>query len=265
MVLVGPDGPVVRAALEWARHSPVTRLVRTAGADGAGPGDLLVCEHAQLLPRAAPESFTALIGAHQDEVALARERGWTAARRTDRGSDPAVDRRCLARAALATERVRAGAAGDVRAARVAPRPDDVAARGRRSAEPSPPSRCCGRRVRADREPDLVSIIVPIHNAGDELRRCLTSLARFTTWPAELLLIDDASTDPEIGEVLAQASELTGVRVLSNVVNLGFTATVNRGLRATGGDAVVLNSDTEVGPRWLEHLVATARGAPASRP
>ncbi len=46
-------------------------------------------------------------------------------------------------------------------------------------------------------------------------------------------------------------------------NLGFTATVNRGLRATRGDVVVLNSDTEVGPRWLERLRAAAYREPAT--
>ena len=258
VVLAGPDGPVVRAALEWARHSPVTRLVRTAGADGAGPGDLLVCEHAQLLPRAAPESFTALIGAHQDDVALARERGWTAANgRIEGATLLSPDGASLALHSQLSAYARARLAMSEQLASLR---DPTTSSPEGATPPSPARRPVTAAVApVPTESDLVSIIVPIHNAGDELRRCLTSLARFTTWPAELLLIDDASTDPEIGELLAQASELTGVRVLSNVVNLGFTATVNRGLRATGGDAVVLNSDTEVGPRWLEHLVATARG------
>jgi GT2 family glycosyltransferase/glycosyltransferase involved in cell wall biosynthesis len=258
VVLAGPDGPVVRAALEWARHSPVTRLVRTAGADGVGPGDLLVCEHAQLLPRAAPESFTALIGAHQDDVALARERGWTAANgRIEGATLLSPDGASLALHSQLSAYARARLAMSEQLASLR---DPTTSPLEGATPPSPARRPVTAAVApVPTESDLVSIIVPIHNAGDELRRCLTSLARFTTWPAELLLIDDASTDPEIGELLAQASELTGVRVLSNVVNLGFTATVNRGLRATGGDAVVLNSDTEVGPRWLEHLVATARG------
>ena len=99
----------------------------------------------------------------------------------------------------------------------------------------------------------VAVIVPIHNAAAELERCLDALSRNTTLPAELVLVDDASTDPAIAAVLETVEPWPHVRVLRNARNMGFTATVNRGLRAVRGDAVVLNSDTEVGPRWLERL------------
>ena len=256
VVLAGPDGPVVRAVLEWARHSPATKLVRAADAAGAGPGDLLVSEHAQLLPPAAPGSCPALIGAHDDELALARERGWMpsnghiegAILLSADGASLALDSQLSAYA-----RTRLAMSAQLASLRAPASPPERAAEMMPSRRPA-----AARATSVPTGPDLVSIIVPIHNAASELRRCLSSLARFTTWPAELLLIDDASTDPEIEEILAQASELAGVRVLSNSVNLGFTATVNRGLRAAVGDALVLNSDTEVGPRWLEHLAATAR-------
>lgn len=107
----------------------------------------------------------------------------------------------------------------------------------------------------------VTIIVPIHNAPDELAECIHSLARHTTYPARILLIDDASTDPRIGELLQMASVFGGVQVRRNVENMGFTATVNRGLRLSSGDVVILNSDTAVGPRWLEQLVTSAYSAP----
>jgi glycosyltransferase involved in cell wall biosynthesis len=51
--------------------------------------------------------------------------------------------------------------------------------------------------------------------------------------------------------------VVGVRALRNQDNLGFTETVNRGLKETTGDVVILNSDAEVPPRWLENLVAAA--------
>jgi GT2 family glycosyltransferase/glycosyltransferase involved in cell wall biosynthesis len=107
----------------------------------------------------------------------------------------------------------------------------------------------------------LTVVVPVHNAFAELAVCLRSLARHTTQPASLLLIDDASTDPRIGELLEMAAGFGGVRVLRNVENMGFTATVNRALRSCIGDLVLLNSDTEVGPRWLEQLHARAYSAP----
>lgn len=106
----------------------------------------------------------------------------------------------------------------------------------------------------------ITVIVPIHNAAAELRGCLDALSRNTTAPADLVLVDDASTDPEVERLLDEAAEWPRTRILRNVQNRGFTATVNRGLRACQGDVVVLNSDTEVGPRWLERMRAAATSA-----
>jgi GT2 family glycosyltransferase/glycosyltransferase involved in cell wall biosynthesis len=103
----------------------------------------------------------------------------------------------------------------------------------------------------------VTVVVPIHNAHEELRRCVDALVRNTTWPARLLLIDDASTEPEIAGLLEDFSALEAVRVLRNERNLGFVGTVNRGFQSCGTDVVVLNSDTAVTPRWLENLVFAA--------
>lgn len=110
-------------------------------------------------------------------------------------------------------------------------------------------------------PPEVAIIVPIHDAGADLRRCVEALSRNTTVPAQLVLVDDASSDPEALSVLDELERWPNVRILRNTTNLGFTASVNRGLRATSTDVVVLNSDTEVGPRWLERLRAAAHAAP----
>jgi GT2 family glycosyltransferase/glycosyltransferase involved in cell wall biosynthesis len=107
----------------------------------------------------------------------------------------------------------------------------------------------------------VTVVVPVHNAAVQTRRCVEALARNTSAPAGLLIIDDASTDPETIEQLRRFEGLTGVRFVRNDVNQGFTPTVNRGLTETDGDVVLLNSDTEVGPRWLESLRAAAYSAP----
>lgn len=103
----------------------------------------------------------------------------------------------------------------------------------------------------------LSIVVPVHNAPEALAECLDSVIGQTTFPAELLIIDDASTDPAIAPLLAQYGKRSGVRILVNESNLGFTATANRGLRETTGDMVLLNSDVVVGPRWLENLHTAA--------
>jgi GT2 family glycosyltransferase/glycosyltransferase involved in cell wall biosynthesis len=104
---------------------------------------------------------------------------------------------------------------------------------------------------ANRPP--VSVVIPIHNAAPHLRRCLESVRRNSRGLHELILIDDASTDPKIQEILEPLRGRPGVRVLRNEENLGFSGTVNRGFDLAEGDVVVLNSDTEVTPGWLRNL------------
>ena len=104
----------------------------------------------------------------------------------------------------------------------------------------------------------VTVIVPIHDAYDDVRRCLASLERNTSArDTELLLIDDASADPRIGGLLEGWGRRSGVRTLRNDTNQGYTRTVNRAIAACAGDVVLLNSDCEVTPRWLEHLAESA--------
>lgn len=106
-----------------------------------------------------------------------------------------------------------------------------------------------------------TVLVPIHNATDALARCLASISRHTEGQAQLLLIDDASTDDKVRSMLYDAAKWPQTQVLCNESNLGFTATVNRGLRLCGGrDVVLLNADTEVGPAWLGGLRRAAYSA-----
>ena len=100
---------------------------------------------------------------------------------------------------------------------------------------------------------MPTIAIPIFNAPRELARCLASIERHTTVPASLLLINDASTDPAVQEVLEPWRHRPNVRVIDNSTNRGFTATVNRAFEESDDDVVVLNSDTEVSPNWLQSL------------
>jgi GT2 family glycosyltransferase len=111
------------------------------------------------------------------------------------------------------------------------------------------------RLKLTRPP---TIIVPVFNAYDELVLCIAALLRNTTVAGvKLLLIDDASTDPRVAPFLDGLQSLENVVILRNEVNRGFVRTVNRGFSATTGDVVILNSDAEVTPRWLENLMVAA--------
>lgn len=108
----------------------------------------------------------------------------------------------------------------------------------------------------------IAVVVPIYNAPEDVRRCLAALVRHTTWPASLILIDDASPDPEIEDLLASLQQHSWLRIVEHEENWGYTATANHGLALSGrADVVLLNSDAEVTPRWLENLRAAAYSGP----
>lgn len=105
----------------------------------------------------------------------------------------------------------------------------------------------------------ITIVVPIYNAFEVTLACLDSVVRHTAGAYRLLLLDDASSDPRMWPALCRAAaEHPQVEALRNPRNLGYTATINRGCELAGGDDVVLlNSDAEVSPGWLDKLRATA--------
>jgi GT2 family glycosyltransferase len=95
----------------------------------------------------------------------------------------------------------------------------------------------------------ISAVVPVWNGREDLARLLASLSA-QTWPAaELLIVDNGSTDgaPEM-------AESRGARVFRMGSNTGFARAVNHGIRQASGDWIaVLNSDVELAPGYFEQL------------
>jgi GT2 family glycosyltransferase len=88
----------------------------------------------------------------------------------------------------------------------------------------------------------VSIICPIFNGIDFLPTFFHSLIDALPEGAQLILIDDGSTQPVFDTVpeITKSSEIVRIR---NDRNLGYSVAVNRGFRAASGDIIVqLNSD-----------------------
>ena len=100
----------------------------------------------------------------------------------------------------------------------------------------------------------LTIVIPVFNAYEELCLCLKSVFKYTSLKAKLVIINDCSTDQRILELLAWAGSHPNVTVMSNEENIGYTRTINRGINfAENDDIVLLNSDTVVGPHWLQNL------------
>jgi GT2 family glycosyltransferase len=89
--------------------------------------------------------------------------------------------------------------------------------------------------------------------------CLLSLANSTNKvKSEVIVIDDASTDKALVEELRNLSKQYGFSFFENATNIGFPATVNRGMRMhEDRDVVLLNSDTQVADSWLDRLAKAA--------
>lgn len=109
---------------------------------------------------------------------------------------------------------------------------------------------------APRPAPVVDVIVPVYRGLADTRRCIESVltGRCQT-DFRLLLINDASPEPETANWLRETSR-TNPRIIliENTENLGFVATVNRGMSLSmSNDVVLLNSDTEVANDWLDRL------------
>ena len=107
---------------------------------------------------------------------------------------------------------------------------------------------------------VVDIIVPVYRGLADTRLCLESvLANPQAVGQRLIVINDASPEPELTQWLReQAAVQPRITLLENEHNLGFVGTVNRGMRhSDANDVLLLNSDTEVAGDWLDRLRSCA--------
>ncbi|MBK1632388.1 hypothetical protein CKO31_16915 [Thiohalocapsa halophila] len=108
----------------------------------------------------------------------------------------------------------------------------------------------------------VEVIVPVYAGLAETQLCLKSvLASSAAAAFELVVVDDCGPDASLREWLRELAGEGRITLLENDRNLGFVASVNRGMRLhPERDIVLLNSDTEVANDWLDRLRAAAYGA-----
>lgn len=99
---------------------------------------------------------------------------------------------------------------------------------------------------------MLSVIVPVHNDGRNLERCIHALRQNRFDRFEVVVLDDASTDdtPEVAEQL-------GARVIRLDRNVGPAAARNRGAREARGEFLLfIDADVCVGDETLRRVVET---------
>lgn len=98
------------------------------------------------------------------------------------------------------------------------------------------------------------MIVPVYN-GLEYFDALFSGIEKTKVPYRLIIVNDKSPDPEVGNYLEKyAAEHDNVVLLNNETNMGFLPSVNRGLKMAENHVALVNTDVEVPEEWLERLM-----------
>jgi GT2 family glycosyltransferase len=104
--------------------------------------------------------------------------------------------------------------------------------------------------------DLASIIILTFNQLEYTKKCLQSIAQYTSVPYELIIVDNGSTDGTAQFLENYANEHVNCKVILNKENLGFAGGNNQGIAAARGDYILLlNNDVIVTRDWLERLIA----------
>ncbi len=99
---------------------------------------------------------------------------------------------------------------------------------------------------------MISIITAVHDGLPVNRIFRENLYRYTRFPFELIIIDNASRDGS-GAFFAAG----GARVISNDRNFSYPHSQNQGIEAARNDLLCfLNNDVVVSPGWDERLLAS---------
>lgn len=96
---------------------------------------------------------------------------------------------------------------------------------------------------------VISVVVPVHNAGRTLDACVASVASQGDCVRELILVDDASTDGSAALIAGYAARYPRLRVISlKSAARGVSEARNTGIYAAAGEYIAfLDDDDEYMP------------------
>ena len=104
---------------------------------------------------------------------------------------------------------------------------------------------------------VVSVIIPVYGNFALTRNCLKSLARTTTQPLQVIVVDNGSSDETPRELPGLGAALFGdhFQLIRFEENRNFAPACNAGAKAASGDFVFfLNNDTLLTTGWLPPLL-----------
>lgn len=107
---------------------------------------------------------------------------------------------------------------------------------------------------SDPHAGTVSVIIPCYNYAHLLERTVTSVLKQTLPPAEIIIVDDGSTDNTADVGRALADQHASVRYIHKT-NGGVATARNAGISATQSEYICcIDADDQIEPKFLEACV-----------
>ncbi len=115
-----------------------------------------------------------------------------------------------------------------------------------------------KAVIASQSKKRIDVVVCVHNALTDVKRCLVSVARNKSPNMNLIVVDDGSDQSTNNYLRRFVKDKAWATILRNDIAEGYSKAANKGLRHSEGDLVILlNSDTITTANWIEKISAAA--------
>ena len=108
---------------------------------------------------------------------------------------------------------------------------------------------------------LISIVIPNKDHVEDLRRCITSIEKKSTWKDyEIVVVENNSVEQSIRDYYKELESDPKVKIVTYEGGFNYYRIYNAGVKETKGEYLLfLNNDTEViSPDWMEQLLMYAQ-------
>lgn len=113
-----------------------------------------------------------------------------------------------------------------------------------------------RKILAGNISGIISIVILTYNRLDDTIRSIESIYKYTKLPFELIILDNASSDPRMQKYLNNLEKTkNNVKIIYSQSNWGCSGGRKRAISFARGEYIVtLDSDISVTENWLENLL-----------
>ncbi|HEY5337772.1 MAG TPA: glycosyltransferase family 2 protein [Rhizomicrobium sp.] len=111
----------------------------------------------------------------------------------------------------------------------------------------------------------LSVVVPVKDEGENVEPLAREIARAVGPDAEIVFVDDGSTDATMDVLKSLKSEFPTLRIMSHGRNIGQSRAIRTGVRAANGDIIAtLDGDGQNDPADIPMLVRMLHEASADQ-